>query len=371
MEAELFAFKNCSNLTNEQITTIAFARGITAVVCYVLLLIVLVTLVILAYLYPQKVHGTVVKRLAIGLTAAAVLFQLILALHLKYYFDPQDTTFCKVDAFFNQYLASVQLLFILGIIVGLFFKVLYLTTSLKLMNEKAKECTFTFFRWKINKLELVLLTSVFVLPLLFDWIPFATNSYGPYGPWCWIRIIETDCSTHVAGMWAKIGLMDVPTGLVALLALVLFAASLCLLWYGTKNAGVEKLVLIEVGITETIFFLTFLAVVLSQWSLEATAKSSYTFWIIFALLPPLAFTLIPLALLIAIQLPFSAMIACACHKHQRRIIYQNYPVTLHNSSDWSGINQPSHTTWDSPHSSNEDSETLPFARATGLWKVST
>lgn len=71
MEAELFAFKNCSNLTNEQITTIAFARGITAVVCCVLLLIVLVTLAILASLYPQKVHGTVVKRLAIGLTAAA------------------------------------------------------------------------------------------------------------------------------------------------------------------------------------------------------------------------------------------------------------------------------------------------------------
>jgi len=179
MEAELFAFKNCSNLTNEQITTIAFARGITAVVCCVLLLIVLVTLAILASLYPQKVHGTVVKRLAIGLTAAAVLFQLILTLHLKYYFDPQDTTFCKVDAFFDQYLASVHLLFILGIIVGLFFKVLYLTTSLKFMNEKAKECTFTFCCWKINKLEIVLFTSVFVLPLLFDWIHFATSSLWP------------------------------------------------------------------------------------------------------------------------------------------------------------------------------------------------
>ena len=330
-----------------------------------------VALVILAKYYHQKVYGTVVKRLAIGLTAAGALFQLILALHLKYYFDPHDTTFCTVDAFFDQYLASVQLLFTLGIIVALFFEVLYLTTSLKHISEKTKECTFTFCGWRINKLEFVLFTSMFVLPLFFDWIPFSTDSYGPYGLWCWIRMIETDCSTHVAGMWQKIWLLDVPAGLVALLAVVVFTASLCLLGYGTKNAGVEKLVLIEVGITESIFFLTILVVVLSQWSVEVTAKSSYTFWMIFAIYPPLMFTFIPLALLIAIQLPFSAMIACACHRCPRGILHQasDCHVTLHDSSDWSVINQPSCTTWDCPHSSNEDSETTPFARPTGSLKA--
>ena len=96
---------------------------------------------------------------------------------------------------------------------------------------------------KINKLEIALLISILVLPLLFDWIPFVTNSYGPEkGSLCWIYKVKSDCSTQTAGLVEQIMLWDVPFGLVAVLTLVLFVATLCLLKRELKNTKVRKLI---------------------------------------------------------------------------------------------------------------------------------
>lgn len=79
MENESFPFENCSNFTNEQLTAIAYARGITAAACGGILLVVFVGLLILAKVNYQRVCGTVVKCLTVGFTAVSVLRQLILA----------------------------------------------------------------------------------------------------------------------------------------------------------------------------------------------------------------------------------------------------------------------------------------------------
>lgn len=61
----------------------------------------------------------------------------------------------------------------------------------------------------------------------------------------------------------------VPFGFVALLSIGLQTVSLCLLGYGIKNARyrVKKLVLIEAGITNSIFFFTFLGLTLGLFPL--------------------------------------------------------------------------------------------------------
>ena len=71
-------FKNCSNLTDEQIEVIALVRGVSAAVCCAILSTVLVVFVILAILPKtrNRVCGTVVKRLSFGLIAVSVLYQL-------------------------------------------------------------------------------------------------------------------------------------------------------------------------------------------------------------------------------------------------------------------------------------------------------
>jgi len=86
------------------------------------------------------------KRFTIGLLPFTALFEFTLALQLKYSYDPQDVRFCEAIAFIIQFLISIHQLFVLGISLIWFVKVLKVTTSLKLINEyyeKAKECTYT------------------------------------------------------------------------------------------------------------------------------------------------------------------------------------------------------------------------------------
>ena len=117
-------FKNCFNLTDEQIKVIALVGGVSAAVCGAILSTVLVVFVILAILPKtrNRVCGTLLKRLSFGLIAVNVLSLLNSPLQLVYYYH-QDEEYCKVDGFFTQYFASVELLLVLGISVALFFKI--------------------------------------------------------------------------------------------------------------------------------------------------------------------------------------------------------------------------------------------------------
>lgn len=72
---------------------------------------------------------------------------------------------------------SVHFVFIQEINLVLFLRVCEVTTSWKCQATG----TFTCCCWKINKLDTVLFVSVICIPLLFDWIPFTTVPYGPFG----------------------------------------------------------------------------------------------------------------------------------------------------------------------------------------------
>jgi len=217
--------------------------------------------------------------------------------------------------------------------------------------KKATKDVFTCHGCRISKLELLNLALIAVLPLVIDWIPFATNSYGQYGTWCWITILDPDCSIHTAGLWEQIWIWDVPFGVVALLTLVLFIASLCVLGYGVKNIKTQKL--IEVGILDYVLLLAFLVFILFLYSVEIIARtiafSQHRFesWLLNALSSPLSGTFIPLALLVAIQLPISSTIFGVQHKRQRRSHREGESKTINESA--SSLDTP-YTHWSSPHS---------------------
>ena len=361
--------KNCLNFTYEQLTTVALARGITAAVCCGILFVVLIALLILAVVNCQRVCGTVVKRLAIGLTAFNVLYQLTLALNLQHYYNPGFENFCEADGFFDQYLGGVQLLFTLAISLVLFFKVAAVASSWERFDacyKKVKMCTLTCCSKEINKAEIALFASVFIIPLLFDWIPFTTHSYGPSGVVCWIRSLDNDCNKEKAGFWEQVWLGGVPFGLVTLITLGLFVTSICLLSCASKNIKA----LAKMGITDSFFSLTCLSFVLLLSPLQMIAYFIYFrfgFWAILnSVSIPLIGILIPITVLIVIHLPLSSMIVYACCKHQKRSGHRECDqdveqATLHGSSNWSLLHQPSQTTWSSPHSSN-DSENLSLVR---------
>ena len=368
-------FKNCSNFTDEQLTAVALARGVTAAAGCGILFVVLLALVILAIVNCQRVCGTVVKRLALGLTASSVLYQLTLALHLQHYYNPGLEDFCQADGFFDQYFGSVELLFTLAISLVLFLKVAAVSSSWERFDtcyKKAKMCTFVCCSKEINQVEIALFASVFIIPLLFDWVPFTTHSYGPSGVVCWIRSINNDCYKQTAELLEQIWLGGVPFGLVTLITLGLFVTSICLLGCANKNIKFEALV--KMGITDSFCSLTCLAFVLLLCPLQMIAyfiPFNFGFLMLNSISISLISTLIPITVLIVIYFPLSSTIVHACCKRQKQSGHKERDrdmeqFTLHSSSNWSLLDQPSHTTWSSPHSSahssNDDSENLSLVR---------
>jgi len=202
------------------------------------------------------------KRLTLWLTAVTFLCQLLLALNLipliDYNFFYRNVILCQVYGFAIQYSWSVQLLFMFGVSLLLFSKILeaspWKPAYVSALQERVKGKTFTCHGWEFNK-EVSFLIAAFVIPFFFGLIPFMTNSYSHFGPFCWIRDIETDCSTHVPGRVQQIILVIVPFGILALLTLGLLVMSLYLLCCAIKNARVQKIKLIQaVGIIDSISF---------------------------------------------------------------------------------------------------------------------
>ena len=111
------------------------------------------------------------------------------------------------------------------------------------------------------------------------------------------------------------------------------------------------------GIIDYLLLIIFLVLVFFFYSLELIARSfafnqhRFVFWVLAAISPSLSGTFIPLVLLVAIHLPISTF--CT---YRRRHQYQNQG---HKEDDQKTVNIsdaieiPSHTTWDSPHSSYE------------------
>ena len=300
---------------------------------------------------------TVVKRLSFGLIAISVVNQLIYAMQLVYYYY-RDEEYCKVNAFFDQYFETLEYLLVLGISLALFFKIgekVFPSWRLFHYCKKTKEKMFTHHNMKISKPEVAIIASVIVFPLLFDWIPFTTNSYGQFAAWCWIHSLEENCTTNSAGSWEQIWLTRVPFGIVSFVILVLFVGSLCQLGYGIKNAKVHRF--IQVGTVDYLLVLTFFISLSFLYAIAEIVDTStlskghrFIFWIYSAVTYPLVGTFATLALLVAIHLPISA--TCIYFKRNQ---YQEIDSQAHddepntvNMSDT--INIPSHTTWDPPHS---------------------
>ena len=184
--------------------------------------------------------------------------QLNFALQLVYYCH-HDEEYCKVNGFFGTYFGTVGLFLVLGISLDLFFRIgekLFPSWRLFHCCKKAKEKMFTHHDMKISKPEVAIVASVIVLPLLFDWIPFTTNSYGQFATWCWIRITRTKLYHRFSRTGGnKSGYCMSLFGIASFVIIVLFVGSLCQLGYGIKNAKVHGL--IQVGTVDYLLFLTF------------------------------------------------------------------------------------------------------------------
>ena len=358
MKTEPFSFANCSGITDQQFAIVAQARRITAIACCVILLFVIILIVIIPIckrkkrVEPLKLCENVVKRLTIWLTAITLPYELFLAIYSIPHSFSHDA--CKAIGFLIQCFGSVQLLLTVGIGVALLIKVL-VAIKPEWHLKITKEFTCCCCKCKINILEVVMLVLGFVLPLI-NLIIFATDSYGDAGPWCSITTFKKNCTIDLAGQLEQHYLRDIPFMFVLFLTLPLIFPLLC--YVIRKGKDTRKIVSDSLLF---LFFMTVLCVIeIPTYYVLPFVNRTLGVWLFFAVSIPIKGILIPTALMMAICLPISSMIAkCKNHNEvggQGRTLSA---TTEHHSSDWSILNKPSETVFEPSHEDSEYARLVP------------
>ena len=189
---------NCSNYTDtEQLVFLAaaIARAISGTISFFASLSVILMIIFF------KKYILFTQRLILYLVIAVMLNSLTVAIQGATYFPdvPAADSYCVASGFLNQ-ITNWSIIFAICCIgVDLYFKAV------------AK---------KVSRREWIYVLTIFIGPLLFNWIPFIDNAYGKAGPWCWIKQYNDDCTQNMVGFISRLILWYVPVALVLILLIL-------------------------------------------------------------------------------------------------------------------------------------------------------
>lgn len=110
------------------------------------------------------------QRLILYLVFSASLTASTYILHGAHH-DTEETVYCKAVGFIEQLSTWMILLATCCLTFDLLYKVVSLI-------------------FDTRRFEPIYLFIIFVLPFLFNWIPFVKNAYGRSGALCWIKLME-------------------------------------------------------------------------------------------------------------------------------------------------------------------------------------
>ena len=180
---------SCYAFSTEQYVAVAALSACTGMVSVVASLIVIIGILVF------KKYLFFIQRLILYLSIAVLLNAVSIVLRLQrvvilYGNNDHLHPLCVFTSFMDQTTAWSELIAICCISCSLLLNVLLLRS--------------------VEKLEVVYALLIFVLPLLFNWIPFIMSSYGEAGAWCWIRNVDEDCNNFTLGSYLRFILWYAP-----------------------------------------------------------------------------------------------------------------------------------------------------------------
>ena len=292
-------FSKCNGIDVEDVYILATIRGSVSIACFSLCILTLI--LELVYFCRKHSVSTTLRRMFVYLTFSSVLYTAVLSFHLGYRIAQDYCYFCVIVGFLDEYTGLVQLCLTAGVVVKLLHKLI--TTSFCEHRVKG------FSHRHHLKIEAAFVTVSFMLPLLIAWIPFAMRNghYGPYGPWCWISRMETDCSSSLSGLLEELLIWYVLFGVVSILSLlctIIMVAFLIYTYYKVRKQGKIRGKLRTV-ITDYCLLLPFLIIFTIICLIEVSVvifKSKYfnTFgaWTLYAIATPIGGVAVPIGFLI-------------------------------------------------------------------------
>ena len=166
--------------------------------------IVCFTSVVLVFILKLNIYF--VHRLALYQVLAALCYGLVLTLELLFLIfrhdDEKNRWLCETVGFFSLYFSWVKLLFTAWLVAHLFCQAV-----LGIDPQKDHK-----------RYEVLCVITLILFPLLFTWIPFVTEEYGPAGVWCWIQSWKDNCidTLSIAGITEQFTLWYGPAMVVTI-----------------------------------------------------------------------------------------------------------------------------------------------------------
>ena len=248
----------------------------------------LACLLVIGLIFLFKKYLFFTQRLILYLTIAASLNTLAMLTEAAIYY-PQTGAFkayCVLSAFFQQVAGWSQVFAITCITIDLFLRAV--------LNYQTSRLCF----------EGLYIFTIFVLPLLFNWIPFLYHTYDLDGPWCWIRTTKVDeygnCVEHTFGVVLSVVLWYGPIYPLLLILTVIYISILITIWhrrnryegkYNPESQIRKKLMLDEVRPLlwyPLIFFIIEIFPLMNRiYNIAKPNENNMVFWWLQALIVPL------------------------------------------------------------------------------------
>ena len=161
------------------------------------------------------------------------------------------------------------------------------------------------FQKNVARLEGLFIVLIFIFPLTFNWIPFINDTYGRFGPWCWIRSVNySDCSEHRFGVILQYIMWRVPFVVIMVILIPMYLVTIAYV-AKRKCSRTEKNVInnreterLKKNLRNEVWwpllflpwgvlFLNFFALVRAFYDSVNPNNPSYTIWLLNAIFSPL------------------------------------------------------------------------------------
>ena len=343
---------NCTNFTVEDFKLLNRLNTITAFICSV------ITLVILIYLICSTAFSSLLKRLYFYLIVATLFTEIVVALNIEHQwqYSGQETV-CVWLGFLSQ------LSFLLGFVLSyeVIFHLLCVVVSQIRGSQPLPQ--YTRSRYCTITLEIVYIIFPLAMSIALSVPPYIEGLYGIAGPWCWVRALDEDCMpTGLVTQMLFIG-MNMTVAITEIAGSIIFVIMYCkitALFHDARFLLKQTLYVMLFQIVHMLMLICNLSVRFH--TLLTHRHQNYSLWVAGAFISPAGLLVFPLGYLLFFY-PVKSNIMNIIYKVikicKRRSLSSDWQVRTRNiltkfatAPKSNRITQPSQTYFSIPHPDN-------------------
>ena len=202
---------NCTNFTTEDLKFLNGLRNITALICMI------ITLAILVFLIYQKAYSSLFQRLYFYLVIGTLFAELSIGLSIEHQWQyAHQRTVCAWIGFLSLWISVFVFVLSYEIIIHLLCMV-----AIKMKESPTPQYWIVKSKWYAIILEITYIFLPVIISTGFAVFPYVKKSYGIAGPWCWIQSLNEHCkpsgfAAQMAfyGLYMSVGIAGMAASLI-------------------------------------------------------------------------------------------------------------------------------------------------------------